>query len=181
MKKRYAALLLALAFIFALAGCGAEAGPDYSSAENWAYLETDKTAAADVFFICPTVYGGGEGDENMLLSDGEARESFLGATNMEKGIYDAESRFFAPYYRQAGLSVYELPAEEREPYLALAYEDVRAAFDYYLEHYNEGRPIIVAGFSQGADMCLRLLKDRFADEEVNRLLVACYAIGWSIT
>ena len=100
---------------------------------------------------------------------------------MEKGIYDAESRFFAPYYRQAGLSVYELPAEEREPYLALAYEDVRAAFDYYLEHYNEGRPIIVAGFSQGADMCLRLLKDRFADEEVNRLLVACYTIGWSIT
>lgn len=181
MKKRYAALLLALAFIFALAGCGAEAGPDYSGAENWAYLETDKTAAADVFFICPTVYGGGEGDENMPLSDGEARESFLGATNMEKGIYDAESRFFAPYYRQAGLSVYELPAEEREPYLALAYEDVRAAFDYYLEHYNEGRPIIVAGFSQGADMCLRLLKDRFADEEVNRLLVACYAIGWSIT
>ena len=136
MKKRYAALLLALAFIFALAGCGAEAGPDYSSADNWAYLETDKTAAADVFFICPTVYGGGEGDENMPLSDGEARESFLGATNMEKGIYDAESRFFAPYYCQAGLSVYELPAEEREPYLALAYEDVRAAFDYYLEHYN---------------------------------------------
>lgn len=88
----------------------------------------------------------------MPLSDGEARESFLGATNMEKGIYDAESRFFAPYYRQAGLSVYELPAEEREPYLALAYEDVCAAFDYYLEHYNEGRPIIVAGFSQGADM-----------------------------
>ena len=34
MKKRYAALLLALAFIFALAGCGAEAGPDYSGAES---------------------------------------------------------------------------------------------------------------------------------------------------
>ena len=130
MKKRYAALLLALAFIFALAGCGAEAGPDYSSAENWAYLGTDKTAAADVFFICPTVYGGGEGDENMPLSDGEARESFLGATNMEKGIYDESCRFYAPYYRQAGLNVYALPEEEREPWLALAYEDVKAAFMY---------------------------------------------------
>ena len=100
---------------------------------------------------------------------------------MEKGIYDDEARFFAPYYRQAGLNAYELPAEEREPYLQAAYEDVKDAFAYYLENYNGGRPIILAGFSQGADLCIRLLKDCFADEEVNELLVACYAIGWSIT
>lgn len=30
-------------------------------------------------------------------------------------------------------------------------------------------------------MCIRLLKDCFKDEETNRLLVACYAIGWRIT
>ena len=80
-----------------------------------------------------------------------------------------------------GLNVYELPPEDREPYLSAAYEDVKAAFIYYLEHYNEGRPIILAGFSQGADMSIRLLKDCFAEDGVNDLLVACYAIGWSIT
>lgn len=100
---------------------------------------------------------------------------------MEKGIYEENCRFFAPYYRQAGLNVYELPAEKREPYRALAYEDVEEAFTYYLKHYNHGRPIVLAGFSQGADMSIRLLKDCFDDEKVNDLLVACYAIGWSVT
>lgn len=156
--------------------------PDYSLEENWAYCEAEDTEKeADVFFICPTVYGGTEDNFNMEMDDEESRKSFLGATNMEKGIYDENSRFFAPYYRQAGLNAYELSDEEREPYLTSAYEDISAAFDYYMEEYNEGRPIILAGFSQGGDLCIRLLKDKFDDEELNDQLVACYAIGWRVT
>lgn len=71
--------------------------------------------------------------------------------------------------------------QEREPYLEIAYNDVREAFLYYLEHYNEGNPIVLAGFSQGADMCLRLLKDVFEDDSLQERLVACYAIGWQIS
>ncbi len=183
MTKKFAALFLALVLAFSLAGCQKEETQPslYAQEENWAYLETDKTAEADVFFLCPTVYGGGEESCNMPLDDQQARSDFLGATNMEKGIYDQDARFFAPYYRQAGLNVYELPPEEQEQYLSIAYEDVREAFVYYLEHYNQGRPIILAGFSQGADMSIRLLKDCFGEEEVRDLLVACYAIGWRIT
>ncbi len=183
MKQKIAVLLFALIFMFSLIGAGkANEQPSiYAQAENWAYLETDKAAAADVFFICPTVYGGEAARFNMSLDDTAVKGDFLRATNMEKGIYDQQTRFFAPYYQQAGLNVYELPIEEREPYLSVAYEDIKDAFAYYLERYNEGRPIILAGFSQGADMSIRLLKDCFADEEVNDLLVACYAIGWSIT
>lgn len=169
--------------VFTLVGCTAEKEQPsaYAQAENWAYLEVEKTADADVFFICPTVYGGDEDSFNMPMDDEDAKSDFLGATNMEKGIYDSDARFFAPYYRQAGLNVYELPAEDREEYLALAYADIKDAFLYYLEHYNNGRPIILAGFSQGGDMSIRLLKDCFAEEEVNELLVACYAIGWSVS
>lgn len=183
MTKRISSLVILLVFLIALAGCRPkpQASSVYENAANWAYLETEETASADVFFICPTVYGGTEESYNMSLEDEATKEAFLGATNMEKGIYEEDTRFFAPYYRQAGLNVYELSPEEREPYLALAYEDVKAAFTYYLDNYNQGQPIILAGFSQGADMSIRLLKDCFAQEEVNDLLVACYAIGWSIT
>ncbi len=160
----------------------AEAAPDYSDAANWAYLETENTdKTADVFFICPSVYGGSDDACNMSLSDADTKESFVGAINMEKGIYDADSRFFAPYYRQIGLNVYDMPEADREPYLETAYADVRDAFLYYMDNYNEGRPIVLAGFSQGADMCLRLMKDLFDDEALADQLVACYAIGWRIT
>ena len=181
-SRKLVGLLLIFTLLVPLAAQGETAGtPDYAQVENWAYIEENSDKPVDIFFVCPTVYGGGEGVFNMDMEDAETKASFLGATNMEKGIYDESGRFFAPYYRQAGLNVYALPEEEREAYLALAYEDVRAAFSYYLEHYNDGRPIVLAGFSQGADMCIRLLKDFFADEEVNGLLVACYAIGWRIT
>ncbi len=176
------AMVALLIATLCLSGCTKQEENIYSQAENWAYLETDASdKEADVFFICPTVYGGDSENTNMALDDEETKANFLGATNMEKGIYDTDCRFFAPYYRQVGLSVYEMAIEDREQYLELAYEDVKQAFEYYMEHYNNGRPIVLAGFSQGADMCIRLLKDCFSDDDVKDLLVACYAIGWSIS
>ena len=175
-------LILVVSMLAALCLSGCAGKNIYAQAENWAYLETDATEkAADVFFICPTVYGGDSDTFNMALDDEKTKESFVGATNMEKGIYDGDCRFFAPYYRQAGLNVYEMESAAREPYLSIAYEDVKLAFEYYLEHYNNGRPIVLAGFSQGADLSIRLVKDYFADEKVSNLLVACYAIGWRVT
>ena len=71
--------------------------------------------------------------------------------------------------------------EDREPYLEIAFADVEDAFEYYWDNYNDGRPVILAGFSQGADMCLRLMENCFDEEEKMDQLVACYAIGWRIT
>lgn len=182
MKKLPVILLLVCALLTAGCQAPADAEPDYSSTGSWVYLQTvGGPKEADVFFVCPTVYFGAEGEYNMPLEDAAARDAFDGAVNMQVDIYDENARFFAPYYRQAGLNVYEMMPAEREQYLELAFEDVLSAFDYYLENLNDGRPIILAGFSQGADMCLRLMKERFNDAAMRDKLIACYAIGWSIS
>lgn len=147
----------------------------YAHAENWAYFGGEELSA-DLFLICPTVDTRDE--YNMKLDDEKTRRNFLGALNMERGIYEDYTRMYAPYYRQASLKVYDLNEPEREKYLAFAYKDISSAFAYYLKHENKGRPIILAGFSQGADMCYRLLKEYFADEKLSSRLVAVYAIGW---
>lgn len=183
MKKPIYTFITSLFIVIFCTRCGHMPDvTDYSDLQNWAYCETENIqTAVDVFFICPTVFDGSEDSCNMSLDDEQAKASFLGAINMEKGIYDADSRFFAPYYRQIGFNVYSMNIQDREPYLETAYSDVKAAFSYYMEHYNQGRPIIVAGFSQGADHSIRLMEDCFADEDTRQLLVACYAIGWRIT
>ena len=77
--------------------------------------------------------------------------------------------------------MYKLPRQQSSPYFSLAYEDVKAAFTYYLREYNQGRPVILAGFSQGGDMVLRLIKDVYRDPALQQKLVAAYAIGWPVT
>lgn len=155
---------------------------DYSNKSNWAYFESEsKNSKADVFFVCPTVYSGEDGSYYMSLSDDKTKADFLGAVNMEKGIYDENTRFFAPYYRQIGLNAYEFEPNKRKRQLSVAYCDIREAFEFYLENENNGNPIILAGFSQGAEICIELLKDCFDNNKLQKQLIACYAIGWSIT
>ena len=171
-------LLLVLAAFCSMASAQE---PDYNNTAAWAYWRVGENKAADLFIVCPTVDLGTGGNKNMSLADNEAKKNFYGALNMERGIYEQHCRMYAPYYRQAVLADYDLPANEAEPYFNLAYKDVRAAFLYYMQHENNGRPFVLAGFSQGAEMCLRLLKEFGNEDFVKNNMVACYAIGWRFT
>ena len=184
---------------------------DYGDAANWAYWDDaanpaslvgsagdgtdvqghaashgeDASASAkeaDLFIVCPTVASGGDaGALTMDLADEDDRASFLGALNMELGIYDEHCRVFAPYYRQATLAAYAEAGEGTalDDTLAFAYEDVRAAFEHYLAARPTG-PLVLAGFSQGADLAIRLVRD-YGGGDLGDRLIACYALGWRLT
>ncbi|MCR5567274.1 MAG: alpha/beta fold hydrolase [Clostridiales bacterium] len=176
------ALLLLLGAAAAETPAGAREPLDYSDAQNWVYFGSENgEAAADVFFIAPSAFGGKEGSYLMDLGNEKGRNNFIGAINMEKGIYDRNTRFYAPLYRQAGYNVYTLPEEEAETLILSAYADIRDAFAYYMDSQNGGRPLVLAGFSEGAEMAVRLMKEYFGDESLRKQLVACYAIGWRLT
>ncbi len=154
---------------------------DYSDQDNWAYYGIGEGKDADLFLICPTVDMGTDGNLNMSMDDEKVKANFTGALNMEKGIYEDSAVMYAPFYRQIVFPLYLGSEEDMKPYLDIAYDDVSAAFEYYMENINDGRPLILAGFSQGAQHALRLLEDYFDDPEYNDLLVAAYCIGWRIT
>ncbi len=156
-----------------------EESTKYADANNWAYFSDSKDKNVDLFMVAPTADK--ESEYNMSISDEHSRERFVNALNTERDLFSAETNIYAPYYSQVSLKAFQLSAEEREQYLETAYADVSEAFGWYLEHENEGKPIILFGFSQGADMCYRLLQEYFSDDSLKKQLVATYAIGWPCT
>ncbi len=181
MRRRITLIVCVLSALM-LGGCVTvrvnmpSSGVDYADKGNWAYYGVGDDKDADLFLIAPTVDV--KDEYNMSMDDEELKSDFLGSLNMERGIYEDCTRMFAPYYRQGAMKIYAMPPGEREPYLQFAYGDVADAFEYYLENENDGRPIVLAGFSQGADMCYRLLEDYFGDKAMQDKLIAVYAIGW---
>ena len=171
--------------------------PDYSNESAWAALPTtedaadivpqgekdlQKTAPADVFFIHPTSYIAGE-TWNQDINDKQINnKTDKRSIAHQASVFNSTARVFAPRYRQAILYSFltKHRLREADKALELAYSDVGKAFEYYLKHYNKGRPIIIAGHSQGAFHALRLVRDYFHDRPLYKKLVAAYIVGMTI-
>ncbi len=154
---------------------------DYSQSENWIACGTGDDKDVDVFWICPSISGNGA--DNVELNQSN-KKLFDREYSFEKTIYEDVGRMYAPYYRQIGLLGYK--TSEKDEYLNNAYADIADAFEYYIENENDGRPLILAGFSQGADMCYRILENFYGGDSAKAVslrkgLVAVYAIGWALT
>lgn len=122
----------------------------------------------------------------MNLQDSITKYNFFGATNMEIGIYNQFANVFAPYYRQVSLSAYAIrsykyKSERSDVNTAfdLAYSDVLNSFKHYLSISD--RPFVIAGFSQGSELLLRLMKEEFDSPQLQSRLITAYLIGWRIT
>lgn len=155
----------------------------YEDSANWLFDGVGDDKSVDVFIVAPSVDT--KGTINSEMTEGY-KQAFRSAMNHQQALYAYTAKLYAPYYRQASLNAYSYDIATREAILQNAYVDVSAAFKYYLEHKNNGRPIILAGFSQGADMCYRILEEYYGGEsaravELRKNLVAVYAIGWTLT
>jgi hypothetical protein len=176
------------------AGC-----PDYSQLDYWAahpgkwdpadsipkpLLGEAKDSAADVFFIHPTTYTGKKnaGKTNAVIDDAYINaKTDYSPILYQASVFNSQCRVFAPRYRQAHIKTFF--AEQNgatEEVFDTAYADIRAAFLYYLANYNNTRPIIIAGHSQGALLAERLLKEFFEDKALQQQLVVAYIAGWAV-
>ena len=107
-------------------------------------------STVDVFFLHPTTFTQkGAQSWNADLADVNLNVKTDYTTILYQASAFNECRVFAPRYRQAHLRAYFVNGTEAAHAFDIAYEDVKAAFNYYLEHYNNNRPFIIASHSQG--------------------------------
>ena len=154
--------------------------PDYADTSQW-YI-ADRGAAVDVFYIVSTECDDYRLDGRVLHYADTHNDSLRALLSGEMAGVDrllsGELNYYSPYYRQVTMETYTSDSlvNARMP---LAYGDVRKAFAYYLEHYNQGRSFILVGFSQGAMAVVDLLKAM--DDSSYSRLAAAYVIGYKVT
>ena len=66
---------------------------------------------------------------------------------------------FAPRYRQASVYTELTLRDDALAARAFAYGDVRRAFDYFLAHFSQDRPLVVVGVEQGGTLVDRLMNE----------------------
>ena len=191
MKKRLITLASVAALLLLFASCAQDNSnteekpgtPDYADNASWiTAFETD--LAVDVFYVYPTVSNNESG--NMDISNEEERALAKGIYEAQASVFEGSANVYAPYYRQmsTGAKISDDPnalATDLDEFKQGA-EDVKAAFQHYMENLNQGRPFILAGHSQGTMALIELIKDEFgSSEELRRNLVAAYLIGYTVT
>ena len=144
-------------------------------------LET-KDSIADVFFIHPTTYTQKDFKEwNADLNDEKLNQNTDNTAILyQASVFNKSSRVFAPRYRQAHINAFYINQDTASQFFDLAYKDIKNAFEYYLEHYNNGRPIIIASHSQGTKHAGRLMKEFFENKPLYKQLICAYIIGMPI-
>ncbi|HHH50057.1 MAG TPA: DUF3089 domain-containing protein [Saprospiraceae bacterium] len=173
---------------------------DYSNPDNWAALpskrdEADRTpdpsmkdnqstAAVDVFFLHPTTFIKNDKKNlwNASIDDIELNNKTDKSTILNQAsIFNGAGKVYAPRYRQAHLAAYYTKDKATaKKALDFAYQDIKAAFEYYLQHYNHGRPIIIASHSQGTTHAGRLIDEFFDGKALQKKLVAAYLVGMPV-
>ena len=165
---------------------------NYSTISNWAvhptklpevllpYLQdTTNQSKADVFYVYPTLFLDKKDERwNIPIDDSAFRKKILdNAIRFQASAWVECGRMFVPYYRQAHIRSYRNLENGGREALLFAYSDIKAAFQYYLDNFNNGKPIILAGHSQGSTHLTLLLKDFFDGKDLQNQLVAAYLPG----
>lgn len=202
-------ILLAAAVVLAWAGAAEAqtpaTTPDYRSEANWlcrpgrndacavdlnativnadgsTSVETFTPAnepAVDCFYVYPTVSNDPGVNSDMTPN---AEENAVIASQFAR--FSAVCRTYAPLYRQVTLTALRNAIATGQPVDPaagqLAYADVAAAFRYYIEHDNNGRPFVLIGHSQGSRMLQILVQREIDGQPLQQRMLSAMLAGFN--
>lgn len=206
MKSRHLLrILLSLLAIPALAFTALTAqaqDPDYSEASNWLCRADDSDLGAcdvdltttvvhsngrliredfvkadnppiDCFYVYPTV-----SLDTTPNSDLVAGPEEYNVITQQFARFASRCRTFAPMYRQFTLTALRGGAAGADR--QMGYRDVLAAWNYYLDNYNEGRGVVLVGHSQGSGVLTSLIAREIDGKPIQEQIISAMLLGTTV-
>ncbi|GAB1267736.1 DUF3089 domain-containing protein [Aurantivibrio infirmus] len=208
-RIKYLLNLTALACVTCLTSVQAETAPaDYSKRENWLCRsgsenlgacvvdntativeasgdlstetwQANRAADVDCFYVYPTVSL--DATPNSDLVAGPEEYSVI---KSQFARFASQCRVFAPMYRQISLGALRARNSTDEnramPDRAMGYDDVLNAWNYYLQHDNNGRGVILVGHSQGSGVLTRLIAAEIDGKPIQKQIISAMLLGTNV-
>jgi hypothetical protein len=158
-----------------------------------------QTPTFDCFYVYPTVL---LTCNNCNMIDFSKLDFVLDPLLSQAGPFSEMCEIYAPLYRQVGFMPGASPTPVADAgadagsgdggagagglftstYAARALQDVRDAFQYYLNHFNNGRKFVIMGHSQGTIMLASMMKtDVDPMPSVRSQMISALLIGGGTT
>ena len=144
--------------------------------EKWA---ADPNAAIDCFYVYPTVSTDPTPNSDMIADPAE-----LNVIRQQFARFASKCRPYAPMYRQVTLAGLRRNLAAGGGGAALStgiqYDDVRDAWNYYLEHDNKGRGFVLVAHSQGSFILAELMRKEIDGKPVQSRMISAILLGTTL-
>src|SRR5262245_29999074 len=141
------------------------------SRETW---KADPNAQIDCFYVYPTV-----STDSSPNSDMNADPAELNVIRQQFARFASKCRPYAPLYRQVTLVGLRTLLSGGGGSLArgIQYDDVKDAWNYYLDHDNNGRGVVLVAHSQGSFILDELIRREIDGKPVQSRMVSAILLG----
>jgi hypothetical protein len=142
--------------------------------EEW---KANPAAPIDCFYVYPTVSSDATPNSDMTADPAE-----LGVIRSQFARFGSQCRTYAPLYRQVTLAALRagIGGTPMQVDRTLAYTDVLDAWNYYLQHDNNGRGVVLIGHSQGSGVLTQLIRNEIDGKPVQSRLISALLLGTSL-
>lgn len=134
-------------------------------------------APVDCFYVYPTVSRDTTPNSDMIA--GPEEHSVI---RQQFARFGSQCKLYAPLYRQVSLTALRaaMGGQPLAADRALAYGDVVAAWNYYLQHDNKGRGVVLIGHSQGSGMLTQLIKNEIDGKPIQSKIISALLLGTNV-
>ncbi len=143
--------------------------------EAWA---ADPRAPIDCFYVYPTISTDPTPNSDMNPDPAE-----LNVIKQQFARFASKCQPYAPMYRQVtlvGLRRMLAPNATVTLDQGLQYDDVKNAWNYYLQHDNKGRGFVLVAHSQGSFILNRLIREEIDGKPVQSRMLSAILLGTTI-